>query len=102
MRLTALITGALIALFACAHRSDTVTMYQAGPGTDDDNPNYQNTRTGGDSDMGSAGGESYASTHAARTMSGEVPDQTDQSEYYEASKNPKDAGSKGGADAGSY
>jgi hypothetical protein len=34
-------------------------------------------------------------------MSGEVPE-AQESDYYEASKNPKDAGAKGGADAGTY
>src|SRR5947199_4771106 len=103
MRLTALITGTLLALFACAHRSDAVTRYSSSP-YDSSNPNFQNTRSGGDSDMGSAGGETYETNRPARTMTGEVPQATSAEEEtydsYEIGKGPRDAGTHGGHDAG--
>jgi hypothetical protein len=102
MRLTTLIAGAALALAATAcvtHRTESAT--RSPPAWEYGNPNYANTGAGGDSDMGSAGGETYDSTHGSRTMQGTVPT-VEEAEYYEAAKNPKDAGAGGGKDAGTY
>lgn len=97
MRLFALIAGAALALATAAcvtNRTESAT--RNPPAWEYGNPNYANTGAGGDSDMGSAGGETYS-----RTMQGNVPAPQEQ-EYYEAGKNPKDAGTGGGRDAGTY
>jgi hypothetical protein len=105
MRLSAFIAGALLALgvTACSHQRDfSVRTYnRTAPG--DDNPNYEGTASGGPSDMGSAGGETYASAPSnSRTMTGDVPEAAQYDDYYEAAKSPRDAGTGGAKDAGSY
>jgi hypothetical protein len=105
MRHISLIAGALLALgaTACANHQHPsgVTTYSRTPSYEYGNPNYQSTASGGDSDMGSAGGEAYGNAHYTRTMQGTVPE-AEQYETYEAAKNPRDAGTGGGKDAGTY